>query len=89
MAMLNVSADCQMWNDVHNVQDLWKSVGATKKAGRAWVETDSKVYEFVVLNNIALQNESVLLVVKLESLKRQMMHHGYAPQLDQLAQTIH
>eukprot|EP00250_Pteridium_aquilinum_P022553 c25410_g1_i4 orf=894-3218(+) len=87
VALLNVFAESHMWDDVQKVQELWRSMGAAKKPGRAWVEVDNKVHEFVVLKNDVLRNESVLLG-KLESLKRQMIRHGYSPQLYQFSDAL-
>ncbi|KAI5065509.1 hypothetical protein GOP47_0020204 [Adiantum capillus-veneris] len=80
LAMLNVFADSEMWTEFHRVHDLWRSTGAAKRPGKAWVEVDNKVHEFNVFRSSDLQPGNVLLV-KLKSLKRQMIHHGFSPGL--------
>ncbi|MCO5579781.1 hypothetical protein L7F22_033643 [Adiantum nelumboides] len=80
LAMLDLFADSQMWTEFHGVHGLWRFIGAAKRPGKALVEVDNKAFEFNVWRSTELQPENVLLV-KLESLKRQMMHHGYSPEL--------
>ncbi|KAI5074858.1 hypothetical protein GOP47_0010819, partial [Adiantum capillus-veneris] len=48
LLMLNTYANLDMWEDVGKIQELKCSAGAFKKPGKAWIEINAGVHEFIV-----------------------------------------
>lgn len=79
MLMLNTYANTGMWEDVWKIDDVRKSSYVLKKPGRAFIEVDSKVYEFIVGDKSHPSNDEIC--AKLRILTIQMDKGGYLPDL--------
>lgn len=79
LLMSSIYADACMWEDAKKIQSLRKDVGVWKKPGKAWIEINERVHEFIVGDKTHPQSDSVY--AKLESLRGPMKEEGYIPQL--------
>jgi pentatricopeptide repeat protein len=68
-----------MWKEAEAIRAVRKHNNTWKKPGKAWIELNRKVYEFVVGDRGMLQDDQV--VAKRKILRRKMDEEGYQPQL--------
>lgn len=80
VTMSNVYADAHMWEGVERIQELKKSVSAWKKPGRAWIEVNNRLHEFVVVDKSHLESDEIY--ANLRKLTALVKDNGYVPQLD-------
>lgn len=79
LLMSSIYVDACMWEDAKKIRALRESIGVWKKPGKAWIEINQKVHEFVVGDRTHPQSECVY--AKLESLRESMKEEGYMPQI--------
>lgn len=77
--MSNIYGDFDMWEDVGMVHVLGKSAGAAKLPGKAWIEINEQVREFVVGQTHPVNSNSDC---KFERMSRFLRQDGYVAQLD-------
>lgn len=75
--MSNIYADAHLQEDAVKIQALRKDVIASKKLGRACMEVDKKVYEFIVGDKHVPSSDNVYAKVK--QLRSVMKEQGYVP----------
>lgn len=80
VAMSNMYADANMWENVEHIQGLRNLAGAAKKPGIAWIEAPEKVHEFTVNNST---HPSIGVIQdKLLRLQKKIRSGHHLPQLD-------
>lgn len=84
--MSNVYSRAGMCEEASRVEKLRKCANAWKKPGKAFVEVDMKVHDFVVGDNSHPQ--SLDIDAKLQRLALQMEEQGYLPQSGSVVQLI-
>ncbi|MCO5558996.1 hypothetical protein L7F22_012587 [Adiantum nelumboides] len=75
--MSNIYAEAQKWEDFSALQEFQKCAGAWKLHGKAWIEVNHEVFEFVVDHP-----ESALLLPMLRHMHVSAKAGGYVPDLD-------
>lgn len=76
----NIYATAGRWNDVAKVKNMMKDKGLKNIPGYSWIQVQSKVHFFQVGGGSNPQIE--MIYAKLDSLARQMMDIGYAPDIN-------
>lgn len=78
--MMQIYAHAHMWDNVKEIQELRRYCNAWKKPGRAWIEANTEVHEFVVNE----QNHPMMDKVHnlLENLRKPMEVEGYIPEAE-------
>ncbi|KAH7444510.1 hypothetical protein KP509_02G080300 [Ceratopteris richardii] len=78
--MLDIYADAQRWEDLHAIQELKRSAGARKLPGKAWIEVNNEVFEFIVEDmHIATNARLIPMLKHMQALTKS---EGYVPHLD-------
>lgn len=80
MIMSKIYADANMWADVHKLEDARKQSFAWKKPGKACLEVDGRVHEFVTRARVLQWAESTSS--KLQGWTRLLKERGYLPESD-------
>lgn len=80
MIISNIYADACMLEGVYKMQDSRMCTGVAKKPGRAWIEVDSKVYEFIVGEHSHQQSDETHTALK--RLNRPMKEEGFVPKVE-------
>lgn len=78
--MSNIYADGDRWDEVKRINEMRLKARAWKKPGKAYVEIQAKVHEFIVGDRT--HQDSTNIYEKLRKIKRHMGHIGYVPYVD-------
>lgn len=85
-SMYDIYIKACMWEEAAHIQKMRQHTNVWKKPGRAWIEVDQKVHEFVVRKSNYLEVDE--LYSKQKNLRKQLEEQGYKPQLESLLQPI-
>eukprot|EP00250_Pteridium_aquilinum_P008221 c17775_g1_i2 orf=241-2166(-) len=77
--MSNIYAEADMWEDVGTLHVLRKSADVAKLPGKAWIEINAQVDEFIVGQALPVNSK---IDLKLERVSRILKQDGYVAQLD-------
>ncbi|KAI5064732.1 hypothetical protein GOP47_0019427 [Adiantum capillus-veneris] len=78
--MSNIYADGDRWDEVKRINEMRLKARAWKKPGKAYIEIQAKVHEFIVGDRT--HQDSINIYEKLRKIKRHMGHIGYVPYVD-------
>lgn len=80
----NTYADAGLWDDVCKIEELRRCTCAVKTPGKAFIEVQSKVHEFLAGDKSHVQNDDIYQ--KMMKLYLQMRYEGYFPCMDLIVQ---
>lgn len=78
--MTNTYVDAGNWQDAARVRELRRGTDVWKEPGKAFIEVDNKVYDFMVGDKSHTQSDGIYTKVK--KLSTQMKEKGFAPNFD-------
>jgi pentatricopeptide repeat protein len=78
--MMEIYAHSNMWGCIAEIRELRKCANAWRKPGKAWIEVDNKIHEFVVGDKNHPECEKIYGV--LHRMREAMEKEGYVPGTD-------
>lgn len=80
--MANMYVAAGLWESAASIEELRQCANAWKKAGKAFIEIENQVHEFIGGNKVIPEIDA-----KLGQLAAQMKERGYTPAVDQVLQS--